>query len=73
MQNVRYALIFFLYTIKMFQHMDEEHNIIDNNEMIHNSDEVTLIKNKENIKTVNNEEKNISFVFSESRFFDKFL
>ena len=57
----------------LFQHMDEEHNIIDNNEMIHNSDEVTLIKNKENIKTVNNEEKDISFVFSKSMFFDKFL
>ena len=52
--------------------MAEEHNT-DNSKKIHNSDEGTLTKNNESIKTVNNEQKDTSFVFSYSKFFDKFI
>ena len=40
---------------------------------IQDSDEVKSIKRTENMETMDNGERNNSFVFSESNFFDKFL
>ena len=55
----------FVSTIKMLQRMAKEHNNIDNSKKVHNSDEVTSIKNNANIKLVNNEEKDKSLIFSD--------
>ena len=50
-------------------HIEENQDKVD----IKDSDEVKIIKRTKNIETMDNQERNKSFVFSESQFFDKFL
>ena len=50
-------------------HIVENQDKVD----IKDSDEVKIIKRTKNIDIMDNEERNKSFVFSESQFFDEFL
>ena len=70
-------------TMKLLQHMAkehsgvEEHNRKEDNRIksseIKDLDEGKLIKVNKDTKRVDIEEKDTSFVFSESKFFDEFL
>ena len=70
-------------TIELFQHIAkehsgiEEHNKKEDNRIesidIKDTDKIKLIKTNEDKKRVEIEEKETSFVFSESKFFDEFL
>ena len=56
------------------EHCEEEGDVLVKGGEVQDSDEVKLIKRIENIKkTVDSEEKYKSFVFSESKFFNKVL
>ena len=50
-------------------HIEENQDKVD----MKDSDEVKIIKRTKKIETTDKEERNKSFVFSESQFFDKFL
>ena len=61
----------------MFQHISKEHNISEDDDVngtdIQDYDEVSIVKRSKSEEAMDNEEKDKSFVLSESMFFDKYI